>query len=305
MARARMAWERWGAEDPALGVVEDLAELPEWTRDAPWPAKDDVLARLAALSATEPDAVTMLAWLLLPGATRIAVELRDLHADIDALVAGQLWIEASAAHELSRRGIARAILRRIRSEILAELGVGDAAERRDRLWSRAVLDDVLIDGTAASPDLEPPTDYTLLELLKDAFFDQAVVGFDMRLLWDLAQTADRLGAPAHRGRMGLTSPAVVEAFASERHLNARSVRRRATESLDRLREYAAVRDDVEGLARWKRRHPHVDLTAREEMELALVEEHAWWLMTGPEYLAPDDAWDRASPHRIPRHTRRA
>ncbi len=304
MGEARVAWRRWCAEDFALGVVGELDDLPEWTRHAPLAAKDDVLARLAARTATEQDAVTALAWLLVPGATKIAVELRDLHPDIDGIVAGQLWLEASRAHELTGSSVARAMLRRTRSEVMAELGIGDAAERRDRAWAHAVSADGMIEESTA-PVPEPFAAYSVLELLKAAFIDGAVVGFDLRLLWDLAQVADRLGAPAHRGRMGLTTPAVVEVFAAERHLNARSVRRRAGEVLDRLWEYASVRDDVEALAEWRRLHPPVVLSAREEMELAIEEEQAWWLMTGPEHLAPEDAWARASRNVIPRHARRA
>lgn len=129
----------------------------------------------------------------------------------------------------------------------------------------------------------------MLELLKEALIDGAVVPFDLDLLWQLAQAVDRLGSPAHRGRMGLTSPAVIEAFSEQMHLNARSVRRRATEVLDRLQEYASVRDDVEALAHWNRQHPPVVLSARQQMELAIEEEQAWWVMTGPEHLAPEDA----------------
>jgi hypothetical protein len=131
------------------------------------------------------------------------------------------------------------------------------------------------------------------------------VPFDLDLLWQLAQAADRLGSPARRGRMGLTSPAVIEAFSEQMHLNARSVRRRAGEVLDRLQEYASVRDDADALARWKVRHPPIVLSARELMEMAITEEQAWWLMTGPEHLAPQDAWARARRNVIPRHARRA
>jgi hypothetical protein len=136
MLASRAAWHRWCAEDSALGVVAELDDLWDWSRQASRTAKDDVLARLAALTATEPEAVTALAWLLLPGATRIAVALRDLHPDIDAIVSGQLWIEAARAHESTGTGVASAVLRRTRSEVMAELGVGDAAERRDRAWAR-------------------------------------------------------------------------------------------------------------------------------------------------------------------------
>lgn len=304
MLSARASWRRWCAADTALGVVVELAELPDWTRHAPRAAKDDVLARIAALTATEQDAVTALAWLLVPGATRIAVELRDLHPDIDGIVAGQLWLEVSRAHELTGSSVARAILRRTRSEVMAELGVGDAAGRRDRAWAHAFSADGTVEDLTA-PEPEPFADYAVLELFKEALIDGAVVPFDLDLLWQLAQAADSLGAPAHRGQMGLTSPAVIEAFSEQMHLNARSVRRRASEVLDRLQEYASARDDVETLASWKRQHAPVVLSAREQMELAIEEQQAWWLMTGPEHLAPEDAWARAARHVIPRHARRA
>lgn len=260
--------------------------------------------RLCALTEVDLEAVTVLTWLLLPGAAAVAAKLADLHPDIDGMVAGQLWIEVSRAHELTGRGVARAILRRTRSEVMAELGVGDAAERRDRAWAHAIPADVSLEDMTA-PEPEPFADYTLLELLKAALIDGAVVPFDLDLLWQLARVADRLGAPAHRGRMGLTSPAVIQAFSEQMHLNARSVRRRAGEVLDRLHEYASVRDDVDALAHWKRQHPPVTLNAREQMELAIEEEQAWWLMTGPEHLDPEDAWARAARHVIPRHARRA
>lgn len=77
MLGARTSWRRWCVEDSALGVVVELDEFPDWTWHAPRAAKADVLARFAGLTATERDAVTVLAWLLVPGATRIAVELRD------------------------------------------------------------------------------------------------------------------------------------------------------------------------------------------------------------------------------------
>ena len=305
LVAVRIAWCRWCALDPDLAVVDALDDLPGWTARASRSDKNAVLAKLAALTEVDLEAATALTWLLLPGAVAMAAKLADLHPDIDEMVAGQLWLEASRAYELvGCQGVARAILRRIRSAVMADLAVGDAAERRDRAWAHAVADEDAL-ALLTAPEPEPFADYTLLELLTEAWVDRAVVGFDLRLVWDLAQLADRLDAPAHRGRMGLTSPAVVEAFAAARHLNARTVRRRAGEVLDRLREYAAVREDDEALARWRRRHPRVVLSAREEMELAIQEEQTWWLITGPEQLAPEAALARVKRGVIPRQARRA
>lgn len=100
MRAARGSWTRWCADDPALAVVDTLTELSEWTRHARGAEKETVLASLAGLTAYDCDAAVALAWLLLPGATRVAAELSDLHPDIDGLVAGQLWIEVSGAHRL-------------------------------------------------------------------------------------------------------------------------------------------------------------------------------------------------------------
>lgn len=174
MLAARRSWRRWCEQEADLAVVGELDDLAEWTRGAPRVAKDDVLARLASLTATEQDAVTALAWLLVPGATMVAVELRDLHPDIDGIVAGQLWIEASKAHELTASSVARAVLRRTRSEVMAELGIGDAAERRDRAWAHTVPADGMVEGSIA-PAPEPFADYSVLELLKAAFIDGAPV----------------------------------------------------------------------------------------------------------------------------------
>ena len=110
MEAACRAWPQWCDADPELAVVDELAELPEWMRHAARHERNDVLARLAALTASDTNAVAVLAWLLIPGATRIATDLSDLHPDIDGLVAGQFWIEAAGAHAAGRRGVAATIL---------------------------------------------------------------------------------------------------------------------------------------------------------------------------------------------------
>lgn len=89
--------------------------------------------------------------------------------------------------------------------------------------------------------------------------------------------------------MGLTSPAVVEETAREIQLSSRTLRRRATHALDRLQDYAIAREDPQSLAEWKRAHPAMPLTAREEMELAIHEEQWWDLITGAEHLSPEEA----------------
>jgi hypothetical protein len=265
---ACVAWRTWCADDEVPGVVSEFVDLRGWTQKAPAEAKRAVLGRLAAMTAFDPDAVTVLAWLLIPGASNIAAKLGDLHSDIDGLVAGQLWIEAAEAHRIER-SVASTILRRVRSAVCAEAGVGESAGRRDRVWSRASRD-VEVREIAQPPSMDEPGP-ELVELFKAAQAQGALGGLDYWLLWALAAEADRQNAPARRGRVGLTAPAVVEAVADEAGLAPRSLRARAARTLDRLRAYAEAREDPVRFAQWQARHRECELTTRDLMELVLVE----------------------------------
>jgi len=264
---ARLAWPRWCAADPELAVVGDPAALPAWTRSASGTQKGVVIRALATLTATEEPAATVLAWMLLPGATLLAHRLRDLDANIDELVAGQLWIEVARAHQVRGGRIAAAILRRTRHEVCAELGVGDPGRRRDRAWASAVR--LELPDVSVTAEDEAPYAFELEELLADAVKDRAIIGFDVWLLWQLAQVADERAAPAHRGRMGLTTPGVIATVAVDAKRPAETLRKRAMRAIDRLQAYVEVRDDEVRLAEWRARHPVLALTAREEMELAI------------------------------------
>lgn len=266
---ARAAWCKWCADDEVFGVVRDLDDLRGWTGKAPAEEKQAVLGRLAAMTACDPDAVTALAWLLIPGASNIAAQLGDLHPDVDGLVAGQLWIEAAGAHRIER-AVASTILRRVRSEVCVEAGVGESAARRDRAWSRASHDVELREIAQPASIDEPGPE--LVELFMAAQEQGAIGGLDYWLLWALAAEADRQGAPARRGRVGLTAPPVVEAVADEAGLAPRSLRARAARALDRLKAYAEAREDPVRFAQWQAQHRECELTVRDEMELVLVEE---------------------------------
>lgn len=265
---AREAWRRWCADGDVLAVVRELDDLRGWTEKARAEEKQAVLGRLAAMTACDPDAVTVLAWLLIPGASNIAIRLGDLHPDVDGLVAGQLWIEATGAHRIER-AVASTILRRVRSEVCAEAGVGESAERRDRAWSRSSRGVELQEIAQPAPMDEPGPE--LVELFHAAQEEGAIGGLDYWLLWALAAEADRQNASARRGRMGLTTPAVVGAVADEAGLAPRSLRTRAAKALDRLKAYAEAREDPVRFAQWQAQHRECELTARDEMELVLVE----------------------------------
>lgn len=288
LGEARAAWRGWLAAGVGRPAVPRLDDLRGWMASADLREKHDLVAALASMTGHDEASVSVLAWLLLPGARRIAHELGDRHPDIDGLVAGQFWIEVAGAHRLRTDKVAATIIAQTRREVLADLGIGDRAARHDRAWASTVLDDTAALQTATT-DADPSEDFDSVELLRSACLDDVLVGFDVRLVWDLAVEASKVDAPSHRGRLGLTTPAVVEAVARHRRQAPRTLRRRATNALDRLREYAVAREDPDTFDAWKARHPVIPLTPREELELAIHEEQWWSLMTGPEELSPDDA----------------
>lgn len=133
MSAARAARRRWTTTHGTLAVVPEFVDLRDWTKDAPADEANAVLGVLASLTETDADAVTALAWALLPGAEACAKKLRDLHEDVDGVFASQLWVECRGAHRLKDGRIAGAILGQATREVAAQLGVGDLARRRDRL----------------------------------------------------------------------------------------------------------------------------------------------------------------------------
>lgn len=248
-AEARVGWTRRCAADPRFAVVDELGELREWMRAATAEGRAAVVARLAALTATDRSAVAALVWLLIPGACRIARALQDLSSDIDALVASELWVQASRAHEMTTLWVARAVLGETRREVEASLGVGRRAER---VWRQSVLTDHLelaigdtdATGIAGVTDAALDPEAEVWDFFDDAIRDGVVGLGEVSLLLAVATVADDVGAPLRRGRAGLTTPAVADRVAQGRSESARTVRRRVCGVLDRLTEYAARRTEA-------------------------------------------------------------
>lgn len=239
MVAAGVAWPRWCHQDPELAVVDDLLDLPRWTRRATTASKDALLARLDRLAKDDAEAATVLAWLLLPGATRLADSLRDLSPDIDALTGGELWLQIRSLP--ANRCVAVTILRAVRRSLLAELGHAEAARRRDRTWANTTLCDNPeedLDLLAGIPELHADAVFETSLLMQSALLRGLVSLPDASLLQQLAEAAEERSAPGRRGRAGLTSPAVVEHVARYRPQSVRSIRRRASMLMDRLGRYA-------------------------------------------------------------------
>ena len=238
LVQARAAWARWCASCPDLAVVDDLVDLRGWTQRADATDRDRVLARLAALATRDRDAAVALVWLLIPGAVRLAHGLRDVSPDIDALVAGQLWLEARTHGGTPGTAVAFTILQNTRRAVLADHNVGDGAERRDRTWARTVLTDVLDErAQPVRPEAEPTAEVLVCSLFGRMLRDGVLTADEVGILASAASKADWLAAPM-RGRAGLTAPDALEVLTWLDPTKSRTMRRTVGALLDRVGAYA-------------------------------------------------------------------
>lgn len=246
MTSAREAWSRWIADDPVLGVVDNLAELPRWLVNAEPARRDMPLARLATLAVHDPDAAVALAWLLIPGAKGIARRLADTSADIDALVAGQLWIEIRDGNPPDAY-VATTVMRNVEKTVMAELGLGDAGERADKTWAATSVRDRV--GDVPLRDDETPELQRVLRVVLQHLLDVGNLKVaEAQLLASVAGKADWLNKPM-RGRAGLTSPDVLEVLTWLEPTKARTMRREVGRLLDRVAAAAVDLDVVDLLER--------------------------------------------------------
>jgi hypothetical protein len=254
---ARERWGAWAAKEPALAHVPGLLDLRTWTRSADAAAKDDALRSLAKLgSATGDDddaAITALVWALVPGASSLAFKLSDLADEIDQLVAAQLWIAAKTFEWERRRSTAASILRDTLRGVQADLGVGEGARRQDRVWTQtrcAEPSAMPWQRDEAETDSDAAAD--LLDLLAAATDARVITWNDRELLIDLAVASDGASGLGRRGRAGLMAPPASEMVAAKWGVSSRTVRRRAANSIDRLKIFAMTwleesQADLEGL----------------------------------------------------------
>jgi hypothetical protein len=230
---------------------------------------------LHRLAQDDAEAATALAWLLLPGATRVADTLRDLSPDIDALTAGELWLQIRT--QPAMRCVAATVLRGVRRSLLAELGHTEAAQRSDRTWANTSLCDnpLDLDLLARVPELHEDAIFESSHLVQHALLGGVLNLADASLLQELADAAEEQRAPARRGRAGLTSPAVVEHVTRYRPASARSVRRRASMLMDRLASFAKDERLVEELRAFVAAHEMPPMSLDE-----VLEEYLWQNIEG-------------------------
>ncbi|MCF4121273.1 hypothetical protein L1785_09790 [Antribacter sp. KLBMP9083] len=239
MRRAAVRWPVWRSQESDLPAVEGLDGLRAWMDCASPEDQDLCLATLVRIGMRDQTAVMVVCWLLLPGAVRRAAGLRDVSADVDAVFAGELWLAVREFDWRRPRKVAAAILSTARRAAMADLGIGEPARRRDRTWAATVP----VEALPEPPHLPTRNDALaaaaeLREVLDDAQAGGVIDHDERRLLTDLGLTANLLDAPARRGRGGLTTPAVADVVAARRRCSARTVRRQASETIDRIAEHA-------------------------------------------------------------------
>ena len=236
-------WPSWVAAEPALGSVGGLEEVAAiaWDRDRPGRA-NVLLAALVRLGATDGgddmDAAGAVVLLLANGAAALVRQMGNLSPDIEAMVAGQLWLQIREfPWRRRRRAVAQNILMDARRGVLRDLGVDT---RRCARGVVVILMDTTGEGSGAGGsralvdrDAGPGEDFCLVEVLRWATGNGVVTDADAAILLELA---DLEVAGTVRG---LSSAAELRAVATAHGVSERTVRRsrdRAVRSLAQARE---------------------------------------------------------------------
>jgi hypothetical protein len=188
---------RWAATEHALAGVGTLDELAAIVHRGGNAARADellgALIRLAALDGgDDEDAALLVAHLLANGTRKLALQVRDLSADIDDLLAGQLWLQIRTFPWQRRtRAYAKSLLLDTRLGVLAEL-------RPYR--TRAGHDPVLLVDPISTPAVDGPSDAELLDrpFLHEHDLDEAGDGTHrgVNIAAEIADVAERHGVHA-------------------------------------------------------------------------------------------------------------
>ena len=233
-------WPLWVSAEPVLACASGLEEVAALAGDRAHPGRaDELLAALVRLGAVDggndQEAAHAVALLLATGADRLAGQLRNLSADIDQMVAGQVWLQIREfPWRRRRRAIAKNILMDARRALLRDLGVDTRRGNRGvvLLWAGTGQDVVASSGSRAlaRPGAHPTSgdEPNLVEVLDWATGNGVLTPSEAAILLELASVQV---AGAVRG---LNSAAEINVVATARGINERTVRRsrdRAVRSL--------------------------------------------------------------------------
>lgn len=227
-------WARWREEHLPLPVVRSSSELRTWLSRVTTDERNvalRALAREAHVDAgDDTHAAMLLAWVLLPTATYLAHRLRRLDARIDHHIAAQLWLEVRSIRWWQRRPVAMVVMFSIRQAVCWDLGLRDIPAGLDPLvGQRKAYGGPPIPG---EPDNDDVT--SLLELAEAG---GVLSEDDVALLLALLEASHAI--PTRSGRsVPLLGERVTGAVAPRIGISARTVRRRARQSIDRLTDLA-------------------------------------------------------------------
>ncbi len=242
------AWRAWADAQPVLAKVGSAAALGGVVTDQGQQARaNELLFALVRVGSADggvdPKAATFVASLLVPGGNRIIRSLSSLGPDVDAIVAGQLWIQVRTYPWGDRpRAVAKNILMETRRTVLADYGAQTA--RRACLVPVAPpeLTDAMDQGPEPVVDAQV-ADLALLGLLAWARARGVLAREDAWLLWELVLATDDEAEPLAAGQgRGVTSLRAGVRVAAARGIAPRTVERRRDRAVARLRQ---VSEDFE------------------------------------------------------------
>lgn len=132
----------------------------------------------------------------MPGASRIGSRLQDVVADIDAMVAGQLWLEVRSPKVVPARNVAATILRNVEHAIKAELGIGEPGRRAAKTWALTQTGDALAEAAKPTPPVNDPDAQRMVRAVLEHLLARGVVSIrDAQVLTSAADHAEWFGKP--------------------------------------------------------------------------------------------------------------
>jgi hypothetical protein len=204
----------WAERETALAGVSGLRALAAVVHSGQSPEDtDEILAALLRLAAADNgddmDAALVVAHLMHNAARAIAVSLRDLSPDVDAVVASALWVQIRGYRWRQRRhGHAKGLKQDTRAAVVAELCPARTTQGKRRmvllapqaatwLYEQAAAGDPASAGGGS--DREPADE--LLDVLTWARSSGVLTGEDVELLlvFELASLPERYEAAAAHG----------------------------------------------------------------------------------------------------------
>jgi hypothetical protein len=238
-------WLRWQHAEPALQTLTTLEEL----RELRGPAADRRLGALVRLAAVDGGndrlAAVAVAHQLAGEARGIAISLRDLSSDIDALVMSTLWVEiCQFPWQRRTHAFATGVLRSTRRSVLHQL-IGTPFERR-RVLSAAPETLAELRLPQAADHLEDLLEHRsaaeeLAEFLTWCATRGRARSEDTALVVELLAAARTNGdAVTPNARPGVCSLDTVRVVAERRGVSVKSMIRERDRALARLRRAASA-----------------------------------------------------------------